>query len=235
MATNPIEAESRPVTLPGTFPPMPAVARILARHDRGKLAAFVSVAIDLMDVMDGDTDAEGSNWPEDVRAVAREHLPDDCEAAGDEADTSWTEFHTRGAHKLNPGVAGPDGPLHEDDEDSDADTSIEDDQQGFDGEEDCCLAGDDRVTSGPVMGITEANWNMGPGDADDGEREQMQDDVPMLPVVSAEHNIFTDRRVDLGFSNLMSSFVTGKPIKSADTGEIHLNSAKFQRQPGIPV
>jgi len=58
MATNPLRGEAAPVTLPGTIPPMPAVARILSRYDRGKLAAFVTVAIDLLDVMDGDPDLE---------------------------------------------------------------------------------------------------------------------------------------------------------------------------------
>ena len=41
-----------------TTPPMPAVARILARYDRPKLEAFISVAIDLLDVLAGDPDAE---------------------------------------------------------------------------------------------------------------------------------------------------------------------------------
>lgn len=58
MATNPLGGASAPVTLPGTIPPMPAVARILSRYDRDKLAAFVSVAIDLLDVLDGDADDE---------------------------------------------------------------------------------------------------------------------------------------------------------------------------------
>lgn len=39
-------------------PPMPAVARILARYDRPKLEAFISVAIDLLDVLAGDPDLE---------------------------------------------------------------------------------------------------------------------------------------------------------------------------------
>lgn len=40
------------------FPPMPAVAAILSRYDRQQLEAFVTVAIDLLDVADGDPDAE---------------------------------------------------------------------------------------------------------------------------------------------------------------------------------
>jgi len=43
---------------PAAIPPMPAVARILARYDRRSLEAFLSVAIDLLDTMDGDPDIE---------------------------------------------------------------------------------------------------------------------------------------------------------------------------------
>ena len=66
MARNLIKPDTQPVTLPGTFPPMPAVARILSRHDRGKLAAFVTVAIDLLDVLDGDPDREGECSEDEV-------------------------------------------------------------------------------------------------------------------------------------------------------------------------
>lgn len=65
MATNPVGAPRPPVTLPGTIPPMPAVARILSRFDRGKLAAFVTVAIDLLDTLDGDADDEPGGDEED--------------------------------------------------------------------------------------------------------------------------------------------------------------------------
>lgn len=39
-------------------PAMPAVARILSRFERSQLEGFISVAIDLLDVADGDPDAE---------------------------------------------------------------------------------------------------------------------------------------------------------------------------------
>lgn len=58
MATNPIEVETRLVTLPGTSPPMPAIARILCRFDRHQLEGFIAIAIDLADVLDGDPDRE---------------------------------------------------------------------------------------------------------------------------------------------------------------------------------
>lgn len=53
MASNPITFAEFPTT-----PSMPAVARILARYDRNALAAFISVAIDLLDALDGDPDVE---------------------------------------------------------------------------------------------------------------------------------------------------------------------------------
>lgn len=49
--------------------PMPAVARILARYDRDKLEAFLSVAIDLLDTLDGDCDAEDDDPAEDADAA----------------------------------------------------------------------------------------------------------------------------------------------------------------------
>ena len=40
------------------FVPMPAVALILSRFDRAQLGSFVEIAIELMDVAQGDTDLE---------------------------------------------------------------------------------------------------------------------------------------------------------------------------------
>ena len=40
------------------FAPMPAVALILSRFDRAQLGSFVEIAIELMDVAQGDTDLE---------------------------------------------------------------------------------------------------------------------------------------------------------------------------------
>jgi hypothetical protein len=186
MATLPIDRTTAPVTLPGTMPPMPAVARILARHDRQHLAAFVAVAIDLIDAMDGDPD---------------------CEAAGDEG------------------------------EDDDPDTGVEDDPLGIDPEVDCCLAGDDMVLAGSASRAGLVGEDDGPGDADDAEREQLPDDVPMPLVWSAEHNIFTDSRVPLGRSNLQSSFRTnGNEVRSADSGAVFVSDARSNtRKPGAPV
>jgi hypothetical protein len=48
------------------LPPMPAVARILSQFDRPKLEGFITVAIGLLDVMDGDPEAEPSFSEDDA-------------------------------------------------------------------------------------------------------------------------------------------------------------------------
>ena len=120
MASNPIGGEVQPVILPGTIPPMPAVARILSRYDRGKLAAFVTVAIDLLDVLEGDSDREGECSEDEVSRCT--HLggpvPTDepgCDIA-DAGENACIEWHTmRGSQKRGPNIAQ----AHEDAEDDD--------------------------------------------------------------------------------------------------------------------
>ena len=58
MATKAIGPESAYVTLPNHFAPMPAVMRTLAQFDRTSLEGFISVAIGLLDVVDGDPEME---------------------------------------------------------------------------------------------------------------------------------------------------------------------------------
>lgn len=60
------------------FPPPPpaAVSRVLASFDRGQLEGFIAVAIDLLDLADGDPDLEDSG---------------DTEPNGDECDTNNAE------------------------------------------------------------------------------------------------------------------------------------------------
>lgn len=67
---------------PAAMPPMPAVARILARYDRPSLEGFISVAIGLLDVLDGDPDVEangdeldGANAAEDEFQSHSDHGP----------------------------------------------------------------------------------------------------------------------------------------------------------------
>lgn len=103
MATDPLRPNAGLVTLPGTFPPMPAVARVLSRHGPASLAAFVTIAIDLLDLADGDPDSEPNGDDEPLRAD------------GDCNDSAWPEWHTlRGSMKRQPAAA-----IDEDMEDDD--------------------------------------------------------------------------------------------------------------------
>ena len=43
---------------PSAMPPAPAVMQVLRRFDRQSLASFITVAIELLDVVDGDSDTE---------------------------------------------------------------------------------------------------------------------------------------------------------------------------------
>ena len=234
MAREPIGGDAAPVTLPGTIPPMPAVARILARHDRGKLAAFVTVAIDLLDVLDGDADLEGECSEDEVsRATDIGRLVVDdgpgCDIA-DAGENAWLEWHTmRGTQKRGPNIA-----THEDDED-DGDmgdhSASEDDSPGI-GMRLLRDVGAGCPISDPDLAVDD-----GPIDGDcDREREQMPDDVPVLPVFSAAHNVFTDRRVALGLTNLQSSYRTnGGEVQSADAGAVHRSTWLDDQMPGMPV
>ena len=58
MASRALGPQSALVTLPAHFAPMPAVMRTLAQFDRLSLEGFISVAIGLLDVVDGDPDVE---------------------------------------------------------------------------------------------------------------------------------------------------------------------------------
>jgi hypothetical protein len=46
--------------LPGAIPPIPAMARILARFDRDSLSGFIEVAIGLIGTLESDADVEGN-------------------------------------------------------------------------------------------------------------------------------------------------------------------------------
>jgi hypothetical protein len=200
-----------------------------------ELGDTIEGLIAFLDDLGGDPDLEDSH---DQEADRSDWEPDD-DAQG---DIAWTEWQSRGRHKADRNgaeVLARDrygNQLHEDDEDDDPDTGIEDDPRGFDPEEDMCLAGDDRVASGPAAGLGMGWGTDGPGDADDAEREQMLDDVPALAVYSLDHEPFTDQRRFLGISNLQSSFRTnGNPLRSADTGAELRTHHNDNLKPGGPV
>jgi len=132
MASTPISGDAAPVTLPGTIPPMPAVARVLRQFDRAKLGAAIEVMIALLDMTDPDPEQEGGTWPDDIRSVDRQHLYEDCEADGSEADTSWPEWHQRGRNKTTWAgheMAGARG-LGESEDDEQDDEPEDDDPAG---------------------------------------------------------------------------------------------------------
>lgn len=99
---------------PFTPAPPAAITRVLSRFDRTALAGFIEVAIDLLDVAEGDTDAEDNGDEEDSEG----------------GDQAWPEWHTlRAEQKRVSGlVAG-----HEDDEEDDdsGDCSNEDEPNGY--------------------------------------------------------------------------------------------------------
>lgn len=102
MATNPIPPLSFPTT-----PPMPAVARVLARYDRPRLAAFIAVAIDLLDLLGPDPEAEDNG---------------DGEEDGTGEDIAYIEWVTKPANMRRNGQGEILPSYHEDDEEDDPDT-----------------------------------------------------------------------------------------------------------------
>jgi hypothetical protein len=185
-----------------------ALASILRVSGEG-----LNVLIDRLDIHDGDPDLEDD---------------DPAEHDGtDQGDQAWIEWHTQHPGTRSQCQTGG----HEDHEEDDA--PEEDDDSGQ------CTEDEVSYLSGPSM------WGNGPGcpisdpggDEHDGrEREQLLHDVPMLPVVSAEHNIFNDKRTPLGLSNLQSSFRTnGQGVRSADSGNTLMTNAHTPLEPGVPV
>lgn len=133
-----------------TLPPMPAVARILARFERDQLAGFIAVAIDLLDTFDGDPDAE--EIPVEDAQITYDLPPEEDPTDADLEDATDLEDD----HSLSPLAIGywrgrPGCPASDTDEDDDPETGIEDDPRGCDPESD--------------FGADEAGavfWNSGP-------------------------------------------------------------------------
>ena len=217
---------------PATFPaiaPMPAVARILARFQRDQLASFIEVAIGLLDVADGDTDGDEGDTEDAFGFSPHAHrYADDgpgCVMAdtGEQAYVEWTALHP--AKRTGPNFTAGD----EDDEDDDADHALDEGEPNF-----VAVKGEGAGCAISDEGGCEHD---GREPADEAEREQMLDDVPMLPVVTLDHNIFTDQRQPLGIGNLQSSFRCGRDgVRSADSGAMHRsNGESWPATPGAPV
>ncbi|HVR91462.1 MAG TPA: hypothetical protein VHG29_10265 [Novosphingobium sp.] len=240
MATRPIGNDTAPVTLPGGMPPIPAVARILARFDRDQLHGFIAVAIDLADAMEPDPDLEPDGDDQDS----------DGDERGDQAWVEWTSMRRDAGRQHNECLGEEDDELAGDETDAEG---CEDDHlpprmqsaanRGASAagciisDPDFCLAGDDRIGSGSLTRASLLYEDTGPGDADDAEIWQMTDNVPCPVVATLDHNIFTDRRQCLGRANLMSSFRTnGQEVRSVDSGAALTSHAEHGRPlPGVPV
>ena len=209
------------------FAPMPAIARVMAGFQRDQLANFVEVALGLLDLADGDADLEDATDLEDDHALSVQGFGPGCDVAdaGENAWIEWTALHpgTRKGHNLTAG--------QEDDEDDDPDHALDEGEPNFvavKGEGAGCSISD------PDYGIDDQYQDEPDQDM---EREQMLHCVPMLSVVTLDHNIFTDQRQPLGFSNLQSSFqARGVGVRSADSGAMHVSSGEsWPRLPGVPV
>ena len=59
---------------PTAIPAAPTVLQVLGRFDRQSLASFITVAIDLLDVVDGDNDAEPNGDEQDGNASEDEFM-----------------------------------------------------------------------------------------------------------------------------------------------------------------
>ncbi|HVR89469.1 MAG TPA: hypothetical protein VHG29_00040 [Novosphingobium sp.] len=176
MATRPIGNDAAPVTLPGSMPPIPAVARILARFDRDQLHGFIAVAIDLADAMEPDSDLEPDGDDQDS----------DGDERGDQAWVEWTSMRRDAGRQHNECLGEEDDELAGDETDAEG---CEDDHlpprmqsaanRGASAagciisDPDFCLAGDDRIGSGSLTGASLLYEDKGPGDADDAEIWQM--------------------------------------------------------------
>lgn len=128
MATLP--SQGAVIALPNTMPPMPAVARILARFDRPQIEAFLAVAIDLLDTIDGDPDAEEPDL-EDSFVLHPADGPG-CPVADSHSDQAWIEWHTmRGSMKRGPSPNPGHEDAEEDDEAEEDDPSGQNDEDGI--------------------------------------------------------------------------------------------------------
>ena len=104
MASRPLEYLDPAVTRASIIGSAGVVESILSRFDRAKLAAFVAVAIDLIDAMDGDPDIEDDDLDTGVEDAPEGFDPEvDCCIAGD--DGVFSGSHLGGRQAFGPGDA----------------------------------------------------------------------------------------------------------------------------------
>lgn len=135
MASVPIGGDPAPVIRFPSVPPMPAVARILSRYDRPTVEAFLAVAIDLLDTLDGPADPDQPDFRPRVDGMAGD--PEDGEPTGDEGDWAWPEWDRRDPYGKRAGVeadalsnCGRTEDDEQDDHDEDDDPAGQADEDG---------------------------------------------------------------------------------------------------------
>jgi hypothetical protein len=119
-------------------------AKILNRHSPHEIAEAIELLIDVLDILGGDPDAETGNDLEDdftltANAIERATSTPRVDCV-DQDGVGYVEWHTLpSARRRSGAIDGQhcgDHLVEEDDEDDDADTSVEDNPRGFDPEED---------------------------------------------------------------------------------------------------
>jgi hypothetical protein len=141
---------------PAARPPAPAVMAILDRFNRDELGHAIEVLIALLDIWDGDPDAQDTGDAEDemLSGQARRYADKGpgCIVSDSPGDQAWIEWTAMRGKRGQMILGGP-----EDAEDDDPDTGVED--GAFDPEEDRCLAGDDGCGAFVMHGTT--RWGAG--------------------------------------------------------------------------
>ena len=87
-----------PATLQFVTAEAAKIAAIMARFDRRKLETFLEAGVELLDAIDGDSEAEDATDVEDEGIVSEAFDGPGCPAS-DEDDRAYPEWHARGRHK----------------------------------------------------------------------------------------------------------------------------------------
>ncbi len=130
-------------------------AALGAERARERLADAIEALLVQLDMIDGDPDLEADDTEDSfelsasAQSIAIAYPPCDIE----QDSGSWTEWHTRGRRKDDPGVSGRHGLLHEDDEDDDP--REEDDDSGQCTEDEISSGGRHYIPRGPGCEISD--------------------------------------------------------------------------------
>ena len=112
-------------TLAAGMAPAAPLMRLLAQFDRKKVEAFAEISVALLDLMDGDPDAEITSAEDEFSSPNPFERGPGCDIA-DAGENAWIEWHTmRGSQKRGPNITK----AHEDDEEDDE--AEEDDPAGM--------------------------------------------------------------------------------------------------------